>query len=136
MSIIQLGSSRPTDAGLPLDIQPIHIYGVTDHFTCIFQSISRIFPPYEQQIFVHNKSSLQFLGKSDLSIHNANICQIPIQKIISLPPAAFCATAMTSCANSLLQWTATPAFVAAVKQGNVGNRQKPFILLDVSVPSE
>ncbi len=37
-------------------------------FSCVFQSISRLFPPYEQHIFVHDKISLCFLSLTDLRI--------------------------------------------------------------------
>ncbi len=38
-------------------------------FSCVFQSISWLFPPYEHHIFVHDKISLCLLRLTDLSIH-------------------------------------------------------------------
>ncbi len=43
--------------------------GLQDTFSCVFQSISWLFPPYEQHMFVHDKRSLCFLRLTDLSIH-------------------------------------------------------------------
>ncbi len=84
--------------------------GLQATFSCIFQSISWLLPPYEQHIFVHDKSSLCFLGLTDLSIHKQRKTQASWvsatdsygEKITSCTPAEFHATAMTSCANNLL----------------------------------
>ncbi len=43
--------------------------GLQANFSCVFQSISWIFPPYEQHISAHDKRSLCFLHLTDLSIH-------------------------------------------------------------------
>ncbi len=43
--------------------------GLQATFSCVFQLISWLFPPYEQHIFVHDKSSLCFLSLTDLNIH-------------------------------------------------------------------
>ncbi len=43
--------------------------GLQATFPCVFQSISWLFPPYEQHMLIHNKRSLCFLGLTDLSIH-------------------------------------------------------------------
>ncbi len=49
------------------------------------------FSPYEQHIFIHDESSLCFLGLVDLSIHKQQfLLLIPMEKkITSCPPAAF-----------------------------------------------
>ncbi len=68
------------------------------------------FSPYEQHIFVHDKSSFYFLGLADLSIflnnakhrHLEFLLLISMEKkeITSCPAATFRATAMTSCASN------------------------------------
>ncbi len=43
--------------------------GIQATFSCIFQSISWLYPFYEQQIVIHDKRSLCFLSLTDLSTH-------------------------------------------------------------------
>ncbi len=43
--------------------------GLQATFSCVFQSISWLVPPYEQHTLVHDKISLCFLRLTDLSIH-------------------------------------------------------------------
>ncbi len=43
--------------------------GLQANFSCVFQSISWLVPPYEQHTLVHDKISLCFLRLTDLSIH-------------------------------------------------------------------
>ncbi len=82
----------------------------TSHLFLQFQSISWLFPPYEQHMFVHDKSSLCFLRLTDLSIHKQHKTQASwvsaTDSYGGKSLAAFHTTAVTSCASNLFfkQW--------------------------------
>ncbi len=52
-----------------LSDQLLSTAGLPATFSCVFSQFLH-FPPYEQHIFVHDESSLCFLGLANLSIHN------------------------------------------------------------------
>ncbi len=91
--------------------------GLQATFSCVFQSISWLFPPYEQHIFVHDKISLCFLRLTDLSIHKQRKTQASWvsatdsygEKITSCPPAAFRASSESRVCK---QPITTPRFLA------------------------
>ncbi len=58
-----------TDEHYPTQLLPTADAVLQATFSCVFQSISWLFPPYEQHMFIHDKRSLCFLSLTNLSIH-------------------------------------------------------------------